>query len=85
LSPYKTFRKFSEEAKKAEEEIKRKKLKKLKHKPPAETPEACDKRTEEERKRRRDEILTEACMANTKWAHVIHYHNKIRKYGVNLV
>jgi hypothetical protein len=24
------------------------------------------------------------CMANPKWSHVIHYHNKIKKYGVSL-
>lgn len=32
----------------------------------------------------REQKLTDLCMANPKWSHVIHYHNKIKKYGVKL-
>ena len=32
----------------------------------------------------RDNKLIDACMANPRWSHVIHYHNKIKKYGVSL-
>ena len=32
----------------------------------------------------RDKKLTELCMGNPKWSHVIHYHNKIQGYGVHM-
>jgi hypothetical protein len=35
-------------------------------------------------KMERERLLTDACMANPRWSHVIHYHNKIKKYGVHL-
>jgi len=42
-------------------------------------------KTEEEKKSERDGILIKLCMANPKLSHVIHYHNKITKFGVKLV
>jgi hypothetical protein len=48
-----------------------------------EKPEPEVEKTKNE-KLEREKKLTVACMSNPKWSHVIHYHNKIQKYGVHL-
>lgn len=81
-----TLNKWFPEQRRLESELRRMKRRSRKTAVVVETKiEVVHVKSDEEKKNERDEIMVKLCMANPKWSHVIHYHNKITKHGIKLV